>query len=386
MLTLRNAVRTAFRTSTHCRFYKVLAIESSCDDSSVCLINRPSDGPPLLIDQITTSLDSSKTGGIIPIDAVAHHLRSLPLAVQEILTKNHINKVDLVCATKGPGMFSCLASGFNLAKGLSIAWNVPLVGVHHMLAHLLTPRFFSNRQSPQFPFVSLLTSGGHTMLVLSKGLFEHELLADTIDIAIGNALDKCARELGLTGNMLGRELEAFVGQGSQETHSIPDEFVFPNPLQDRSGRKDLAAFSFASFVSSMTRSADLHYAGRLLADLPDGDRKELGKRVQNAIFQHVSSKVRLALQVASKDGRLDLSNKLDFVCSGGVASNSVMRTMLTESLKEFPLEYHFPEPKWCTDNALMIGWAGIELWESARWKTNLDELPAARWPITELEA
>lgn len=375
------------RTSDRC-LYHVLAIESSCDDSSVCLIDRPSrTEPPRLIDHKTVSLDSSHSGGIIPLDAVAHHLQSIPPLVNSILRENNIEKVDLVCATRGPGMFSSLSSGFNLAKGLAMAWNVPIIGVHHMLGHLLTPRFFSPQSEPQFPFVSLLASGGHTMLVLSTGLFQHTVLADTIDVAIGNALDKCARQLGLKGSMLGKELEKFVvANDDSGPHNVSKSFTFPTPLSNRCGRKDVAAFSFASFVSTMTRMSESLYNSQPLAELSYNDRKEIATRAQSSIFQHVASKCQLALSQAVAQNQINVNDEgLRFVCSGGVASNQVLRNMLKGSLSEFNPTFYFPDPQWCTDNALMIGWAGIELYESGQWSTRLDELPIAKWPLADLE-
>lgn len=373
------------------RLYHVLAIESSCDDSAVCLIDRK-EGPgeaPVLLDHRKLSLDSSHSGGIIPLDAVAHHLQSIPPLVQSLLEDNNIEKVDLVCATKGPGMFSSLSSGFHYAKGLSTAWKAPFVGVHHMLGHLLTPRFFSAHKDPQFPFVSLLASGGHTMLVLSKGLYEHIVLADTIDVAIGNALDKCARQLGLKGTMLGKELEALVAKHEEPTippHTVSEKFIFPTPLSNRCGRKDLAAFSFASFTSSMTRLSELLYSGRPLSELEYQDRKELATRVQTAILRHVTSKCRLALLQAVSSKQVPSLDGIRFVCSGGVASNITLRDMLAQELADLNPTFYFPDPKWCTDNALMIGWAGIELYESGMWQTQLDELPIAKWPLSEFSS
>ncbi|ANB13586.1 Qri7p [Sugiyamaella lignohabitans] len=379
------------------RKYMVLAIESSCDDSAVCLIDRREDsGAPVIVDHVTRSLDTAKAGGIIPIDAVAHHLSSIAPLVSQVLERNGLSKVDLVCATKGPGMFSSLSSGFNLAKGLSIAWNVPLIGVHHMLGHLLTPRFFTNGQEPKFPFLCLLTSGGHTMLVLCKSLFEHEILANTMDVAIGNSLDKCAREIGLSGQMLGKELELFINERdeSHDPHCVPAEFAFPNPLQNRCGRKDMVAFSFASFISVMGRSRDRIYGpDTTLASLSVSQRREIGHRAQTAIFNHLASKVRLAIQQMQDTHDMDpatntsTSAPIDFVCSGGVASNKLLREMLSSQLGSYNLKFHYPDPKWCTDNALMIGWAGIELHESGLYRpTELDELPIPKWPLDEFTA
>lgn len=369
--------RKAWRKNV--RQYHVLAIESSCDDSSVALIDRQPDRVSL-IDHQTESLDSATVGGIIPSDAKTHHQGHIGPIVQRMLEKHGNIKPSLVCATRGPGMMGSLSAGFNLAKGLALAWNVPLVGVHHMVGHLLTPRFFSNGQSPQFPFVSLLASGGHTMLVLSTSVVDHHVLANTVDIAVGDMLDKCGREIGIRGNMIGKEMEALVKNHDREAllRERPQDWKLPNPLQNQHGRIDMCAFSFAAFISATKKILQ-----SIDNNLTDHQQLVLAAEIQRAIFHHLVSKVGLSLRMAAQDGRISLDKPLDFVCSGGVASNGVLRSMLQEALPD-NLVYHFPEPRWCTDNALMIGWAGIELWENHGLHTDFPALSRAKWPIDEL--
>lgn len=359
----------------------MLAIESSCDDSSVCLIDRQP-GNAKLVDHATESLDSSAVGGIVPTDAKTHHQGHIAPLVQHMLHKNGLQNVDLVCATRGPGMMGSLSAGFNVAKGLSVAWNVPLVGVHHMLGHLLTPRFFSNGQSPKYPFVSLLASGGHTMLVLSKGILDHQVLANTVDIAIGDMLDKCAREMGLKGNMLGKELEKLTQLDTPVPTDFPANLKFPNPLYNQQGRVNMPAFSFAPFISAVKRASKVHFNDQL-DQIPHDAKVEFGRQIQGAIFHHLATKVRLAINQAYDRNDIDLEKPLDFVAAGGVASNETLRQTLAKSLPE-SFHFHFPDPKWCTDNALMIGWAGIELWEQARLHTDLAALNKAKWPIDQI--
>lgn len=314
--------------------------------------------------------------------------------VRDLLRKHSIAKPDLLCATRGPGMIGSLSAGYNLAKGLAVAWDVPLVGVHHMLGHLLTPRFFQeNAEIPKYPFVSLLVSGGHTMLVLSQSTTQHKVLANTMDIAIGDMLDKCARELGITGSMLAKEMEAFISSQPINKPAVDIALQFPNPLQNKQGRTNILAYSFAGFITSLRTNLEKYFPGVARAsDLGVEQRRELARRMQHAIFNHVVTKSRKALQHAVEDGLLAAPTTqvpLDFVCAGGVASNMTLRQMLDDKLLKpgFPsdsIKFHFPPPKWCTDNALMIGWAGIELWESAGLYTDLSALPTARWPIEEL--
>lgn len=357
------------------RSYHVLAIETSCDDTAVALIERADSTSTRLKDHIKISLDNSKAGGIIPSDAQVHHMRQLPEIVTKLLKDNSLECVDLICATRGPGMFGCLSAGLNFAKGLSLAWKKPFVGVHHMLGHLLTPRFFTSGANPAFPFHSLLVSGGHTMLVESQDLLNHKVLANTIDIAVGDALDKCARELGLQGNMLGFELEKFcnMNDGSENGRStIPKDFRFPIALQNGKVYSEVS-FSFAGYASAMKRSVDsISQSGKEVLSIQD--RVELGKRIQEAIFKHI------AIQT-DKAVKLHNSHVNKIVCSGGVASNQQLRSILLAQLPE--CEFCFTEPQWCTDNALMIGWAGIELYERGL-TTKMDTVPRARWPLENL--
>lgn len=383
------------------RKYHVLAIETSCDDTTVALIDRPpAPQPPVLLDHYKRSLDNTAAGGIIPIDARNFHQRNLALMVQEVLQRNGMSHgltpQDVVAVTRGPGMMGSLGAGFNLAKGLSVAWGCGFVGVHHMVGHLLTPRLFADEsgRTPEYPFVSLLVSGGHTMLVLSTSVTEHKVLTNTIDIAIGDMLDKCARELGMRGSMLGMELERFINEQQQlqqqqikagiepQPHNVPDEFVMPTPLRGKGARKATTAYSFAAFISALQIERRKHFPDiSTLADLPAPTRLELAKRVQTGIFNHLAKQTALALEAADLP-----SDKLDFVCAGGVASNQHLRTVLAEKLesKGFSgMRRFYPAPKWCTDNAAMIGWAGIELWEAGL-QTDLAAMPTSRWSVEDM--
>lgn len=331
-------------------------------------------------DHIKITLDSSKFGGIVPIEALAHHLGQIGPAVRTILDRNHKPKVDLVCATQGPGMFSSLAAGLQVAKGLAIAWDVPFVPVHHMLAHLLTPRFFTNGSFPSFPFLSLLVSGGHTMLVLSRSLFEHRILVDTIDNSIGNSLDKCARTLGMTGSMLGKELDQFVGKWEQiDFDVLPADLDISLALEKE--KKNVLKFSFAHFASLLPR-LERQYDWHPLASQPEEIRRALGARLEDAMFSHLSRKIKLAVETCT-----DVPRPVSLLCAGGVAANSRLRTRLSEDLKPLGIQTEFASLEWCTDNALMIGWAGIELFEANMDAGNLDislqAVPRAKWPLDD---
>ncbi len=361
------------------RSYKVLAIESSCDDACITLLDRYSRSkPPCLVDELKDTLDSTNSGGVIPAEAAKHNSRSISELASKAIVKNGWNteatKPDLVCATRGPGMMSSLAAGYQLGMGLSIAWQIPIVGVNHMLGHLMMARMSSNGKYPSYPFLSLLASGGHTICVLSRSLLDHEILVDTVDIAAGDALDKCGRELGFHGNMIGKEMDRFLRKYPEEQGKTP-LLEICEPMKNQGHRKNVLKYSFASFISQVRRSIFKHYNG-----ITPSDSKTIARmayQVEEAIFQHMITKIKLAI----KEKNLFIDN---FVCSGGVASNLMLRKMLEDQLRPLDIvNFYYPDPQHCTDNATMIGWAGIELFEHGL-TTDLSTAVIRKWPIDSI--
>ncbi|ODQ67256.1 peptidase M22, glycoprotease [Nadsonia fulvescens var. elongata DSM 6958] len=407
------------------RKYRVVAIETSCDDTSVCIIDKNDKyTPPVLIGHIKHSLDTTHDGGIVPKKAHLLHQQMVGQTVHDLLKNHRDQPVSLVCATRGPGMNASLASGYEVAKGLAVGWNVPLIGVHHMLGHLLTPRMFNWQvgsvpidplqysPNPLFPFLSLLASGGHTILVLSSSLFDHKIIANTVDIAVGDAIDKCAREIGLKGIMLGSVLEKFVKQGqmfnSYASLTKYPSLKFPDPLKDIKGRVNTAAFSFAPFTTSIKENIAKKYPNatrnNICEVIPLEHRYQIAYEIQEAIFDHITKRMRSAINPGyisktmarkikdelrkgknyerTKAPREDLLHIKDLVLSGGVGSNLRFRDKIRESFPNIE-NFHFPEPEWCSDNAVMIGWAGIELWENGI-ETDLRSYSQPKWSIEDL--
>lgn len=368
------------------RQYKVLSMETSCDDTCVALIDRdPLNDKVEVLSHVKRTLNSYGDGGIIPTKAFDHHQKQIASATREVFTKNNIsplNPPDLICVTRGPGMKGSLTIGLDFAKGLSVAFDKPLVGVHHMLGHLLIPRLDRN-VNVQYPFLSLLISGGHTMLVLSESLFKHEILCDTIDVACGDALDKVAREVGMEGETnLGREMDSFlkdIDSFKGNTNLPQYNFDMPLPLMNKRGRVNQLNFAFGAFQG---RVQEINKTNTdLVEDL--NFRKQLAYQAQAAVFKHITNKLKLTLD-QHKDKLGDVKH---FVASGGVASNLTLRQTLTDTLREHSniTEIHYPPVELCTDNAVMIGWAGIEMFESKeRLTTELGVCPIGKWPINEV--
>lgn len=393
----------------HCRFrfnfgrmilrgYKVLALESSCDDSCIALLEKK--GLQItVIDEVKKTLNSQKFGGIVPTEAYEFHQRVIGPTVHEFCKKNQLdtNPPDIICCTRGPGMVGSLSVSLQLAKGLSVAWNKPLIGVHHMLGHTLIPKLESDEL--QYPFLSLLASGGHTMLVHLKSVSEHEVLVDTCDIAVGDSLDKCARELGIEGNILGKEMERYVNSIDESTRqrfesistfSRDNEFNFKLSLPMRGPSMKAVPgniqFSFAPFLSTIKHFKQNNY-------MDEKTRQFIAYKTQQFLFRHVIDRVNVALEKHGvKQGRVmgdgTLKGVKQLVFSGGVASNRLFRSMLQQELKlhflDTDIEFQFPSVTWCTDNAVMIGVAGIEIFEQLQVRSDLGIMPIRKWPMSEL--
>lgn len=380
----------------------MLAIESSCDDSCVALLERNHrDLPPQLIDEVKVTLNSAKVGGIIPTAAHEFHQASVASETLKLCARNGFAgsyAPDLICVTRGPGMVGSLSASTQFAKGLAVAWNKPLIGVHHMLGHLLTAMLPSSRggtyDPPKYPFLSLLCSGGHTMLVLLKSITDHQVIINTSDIAAGDSIDKCARELGLEGNMLGPELERYVANIDPElqqefarTSTYNDNrfgFRLRMPMRGPKHKKipETIEFGFASFLSSITGFKDANFR---LKPMDETTRQFVAYKLQEVLFDHIVNRINVAFAKHGAEGDMSFAGVQDFVCSGGVAANQRLREKLYEELKtDNALKFHFPDLRLCTDNATMIGNAGIHIFEQLRVKSDLSILPIRKWPMDEL--
>ncbi|KAL4924081.1 glycoprotease family-domain-containing protein [Aspergillus undulatus] len=423
-----------------------LAIETSCDDTSVAIVNKSRSGAARIhfLENITPDLTDYK--GIHPILALQSHqenlaelvnkaLSHLPFAAESpndatktiSLPDGNRQKPDFISVTRGPGMRSNLFVGLDTAKGLSVAWQIPCVGVHHMQAHLLTPRLVSalslpssgpssstNSQSaitPAFPFLSILASGGHTLLTSSDSLTSHSILATTNDVAIGEALDKSARAI-LPSFLLRTSKTSMFGK-------LLEQFAFPNGAADyadyiapRNRGEEVAVskvvtpygwsitapfaqtkqleFSFAVFGPTVERILSRkREAGE---DVSDDERVLLAREVMRVCFEHLASRTILALESLCKWTRTPNSNSKPMpetvpvktlVVSGGVAANKFLMTVLRSFLdvRGFGhIEIVAPPPALCTDNAAMIGWAGIEMFE-AGWRSERSVKALRKWSL-----
>ncbi|KAL9077654.1 MAG: hypothetical protein Q9161_000026 [Pseudevernia consocians] len=350
--------------------------------------------------------DNSIHGGIHPIVSLESHQENLAALVSKallVLPNTGSSKPDFISVTRGPGMRSSLTTGLDTAKGLAVAWQIPLVGVNHMQAHALTPRLVSAlaarspNAAPAFPFLSLLVSGGHTLLVHSRELTDHEILATATDIAIGDCIDKIARLVLRPGVlkeggdiMYGRLLErfAFPNGSADFNYTAPttraEEIarkstrwgwaLVPPLAETRSGSKSKAMeFSFSGLGSAVKRICE----GKDM--MQDEERIELASESMRLAFEHLASRVGWALRNLKEKG----SAVGTLVVSGGVASNAFLRTVLGSFLtaRGFPdVKLAFPPVELCTDNAAMVAWTGMEMYENG-WESDLRCRALRKWSI-----
>ncbi|KAL6948799.1 hypothetical protein ACO0QE_001272 [Hanseniaspora vineae] len=365
------------------RKYNVLAIETSCDDTCVSIINSEGE---ILVDLKKSLKTVEQDGGIIPTKAHIHHQVEIGDLVCKALEDTQVSlskDIKLICCTRGPGMPGSLGIGFDFAKGLSIASGKPLIGVHHMLGHLLMPTMFD--PSITFPNYSLLCSGGHTVLVYSENTYTHKIIVDTLDIAVGDSLDKCGRELGLKSNMIGKEMEKYINdefiargraQDVEDLQTLAKKYPITEALKyNLKQHPKFVSFSFSGYLSNLKKIIQDNNSA------PDSelDKPGLCYLIQEHHFKHLINKIK----DARKYKMLPREN-VPLILSGGVGSNMRLRAKLEQQLSSVFSSFHFPPIKMCTDNAVMIGWAGIKFYDTLKLKTNYNTSPIRKWPLNEL--
>ncbi|KAI0644366.1 peptidase M22 glycoprotease [Trametes meyenii] len=337
------------------RHFTVLALESSADDTCAAVVT--SDRQILSNVVVNQQAFLEEYGGIHPFVALHAHQRNMPGAVQRALREANltVNEIDGIAFTRGPGIPGCLSVCGNAARSLAAALNKPLVGVHHMQAHALTPLLTSPpADRPEFPFLTILVSGGHTLLLLATSPTAFRILATTLDESIGNAFDKVARMLGVPfgGTAPGAALERFCAgensEGNGEEEEVP-EIRMPRPMPGR------LAFSYTGLHSTVERFLDARRG-----TLDTRTRLGLARSFQRAAVAQLEEKLVLGMRLCTKEGVRVRS----LVVSGGVASNRYLRARLQACLDaespEEPVGLVFPPPSLCTDNAVMIAWAAMD--------------------------
>ena len=334
----------------------VLGIETSCDETGVALYHSERG---LVGHALYSQVEvHAPYGGVVPELASRDHVRKLLPLLEEVFAQADVGRADLsgVAYTAGPGLIGALLVGASFGRSLAWSLGVPAVAVHHMEGHLLAPML--EDPAPGFPFVALLVSGGHTLLVQVEGVGAYQLLGESVDDAAGEAFDKTAKLLGLPYPG-GPELARLALQGN------PTRYRFPRPMTDRPGLD----FSFSGLKTfAMTTLRD--------ADNEPQTRADIARAFEDAVVDTLAIKCKRALEHTGL-------NRL--VVAGGVGANHTLRSRLRALLDERNGQVFYPRPEFCTDNGAMIAYAGFRRLQAGQQESLAIEA-RARWLLTDLEA
>lgn len=339
---------------------KVLGIESSCDETAVAVYDTERG---LLGHALHSQVKlHAEYGGVVPELASRDHVRYLLPLANQALEQAGVDKRELggIAYTAGPGLIGALMVGASAGRALAMTLGIPAVAVHHMEGHLLAPML--EQPAPEFPFVALLVSGGHTLLAEVRGVGQYEILGESLDDAAGEAFDKTAKLLGL-GYPGGPVLAKLAEQGRSGIYQ------FPRPMTDRPGLEfsfsGLKTFTLTSYQSAMQKGGDEQQI-----------KADIALAFEEAVVDTLMIKCRRALQQTG-------INRL--VVAGGVGANKRLRHVLREMTDKLEGKVFYPRIEFCTDNAAMIAYVGclrLMAGETEPLSINV----RARWPMSQLEA
>ncbi|QDF66271.1 tRNA (adenosine(37)-N6)-threonylcarbamoyltransferase complex transferase subunit TsaD [Shewanella sp. SNU WT4] len=335
---------------------RVLGIETSCDETGIAIYD---DTLGLMAHTLYSQVKlHADYGGVVPELASRDHVRKIIPLIREAMQKADISpeSIDGVAYTKGPGLIGALLVGACVGRSLAYAWNVPAVGVHHMEGHLLAPMLEDN--APEFPFVALLVSGGHTMLVDVQGIGRYHVMGESIDDAAGEAFDKTAKLMGLDYPG-GPRLAKMAAKG--ET----GHYKFPRPMTDRPGL-DMSFSGLKTFAANtIAKEAD-----------DEQTRANIALAFEEAVVDTLAIKCRRALK---ETGHKRL------VIAGGVSANLRLQQTLGELMQSIGGQVFYPRGEFCTDNGAMIAYAGIKRLNAGE-SESLTVKGQPRWPLDTLTA
>ena len=342
---------------------RILGIETSCDETAAAVVERHADGTgTILADVVLSQLeDHAAYGGVVPEIAARAHAEALDRLIAEALARSGttLDEIDAIAATSGPGLIGGLIVGLLTGKAIAMATGKPLYAINHLEGHALTARLTDGLA---FPYLLLLVSGGHTQLILVKGVGDYERWGTTIDDALGEAFDKTAKLLGLPYPG-GPAVERAARAGD------PRRFAFPRPLVGES-RLD---FSFSGLKTAVRQAAES------IAPVTDQDIADICASFQNAVSRTLKDRVGRGL--ARFRERFADAGRPALVVAGGVAANSEIRSTLQAICDHGGFRFVAPPMALCTDNAAMIAWAGLERQALGLAPDDLTVAPRSRWPL-----
>ena len=335
----------------------VLGIESSCDETGIALYDTERG---LLSHALHSQIEMhSEYGGVVPELASRDHIRRVLPLIETTLdaAKLELSDIDGIAYTKGPGLSGALLVGASIAESLAFTLKVPTIGIHHLEGHLLAPLL--EEDPPQFPFVALLVSGGHTQLMKVTDIGEYELLGDTLDDAAGEAFDKTAKLLGLDYPG-GPAVSKLAIQGKKGRFKLPRPMLNSGDLN----------FSFSGLKTAVLTLANQN-------DSNLQTKADIAYEFQEAVTEILTTKCMTALRQTGLD---------NLIVSGGVGANKRLREQLNFATKRKLCHVHYPRLEFCTDNGAMIAFAGaMRLNKLNGSQSNLSFTVRPRWDLAELQ-
>jgi N6-L-threonylcarbamoyladenine synthase len=337
----------------------VLGIETSCDETAAAIVAATAQGPWIRSNTVYTQLaEHAPFGGVVPEIAARAHLDHLDPVINRALVDADasLTEIDAIAAVVGPGLIGGLVVGATMAKGIAWAAGKPFVAVNHLEAHALTVRLIHD---VAFPYLLLLVSGGHCQLLACIGVGAYALLGTTLDDAAGEAFDKAAKLMGL-GYPGGAAIERAAREGD------PYRFALPRPLKGRPG----CDFSFSGLKTAVRQLTARP------GELDSRDTADLAASVELAVCDALTDRTANAVEWF----RYQHPEGTSLVAAGGVAANRLLRRRLAAVAERAGLRFVAPPPAFCTDNAAMIAWAGLERFRLG-FIDGLDAPPRPRWPL-----
>ena len=335
------------------KLMKILGIETSCDETGVAIFDMETNS--IISEQLYSQASKhAEYGGVVPELASRDHLKKLIPLINLAIEKSgqDLKSIDAIAYTAGPGLRGPLLIGASTAKAISMSLKKPCIGIHHMEAHLLINLL--ENPAPSFPFLTLLISGGHCLLINAKALGDYEILGQTLDDAVGEAFDKVAKILNL-GYPGGPLIESLAKEGN------PESFNFPRPMTNKKNFD----FSFSGLKTAV------YYEFKKITEIDASKKADLAASFQAAVADTLLIKTKEAMEA---------TNLEELVIGGGVASNKYIRSKLIEGLEDKKI--FFPPINRCTDNGAMIAYAGSFYIKNTKENLDLDIKP--RWPLSEI--
>lgn len=346
----------------------ILGIETSCDETAVGVVD---DSGNILANVVLSQMKEHESfGGVVPEIAARAHLDHIDTLIAKAMEDSGLQWHDLdgIAATCGPGLIGGVMVGMMAGKTLSAALDKDFIAVNHLEAHILTPRL---EKQISFPYLVLLVSGGHTQILIAHDIGHYECIGETQDDALGECFDKSARLMGLPYPG-GAYIEKRALQCKDPAKAI-DSYPLPKPMVGRKG----CDFSFSGLKTAMRKHIDAFPDGPLEDDVI----ADLSYALQNTVKDILENRIRSAIKIFNeKTGK----SSGDFVISGGVAANSIIRENLKDLTEACNMTFNAPSKELCTDNGVMIAWAGLERLKRHMTDT-LDFKAKPRWPLTEMQ-